>query len=410
MGLLLENDAPMIAAILAVLKAGRIYVPFDPGYPSARMSYMLEDAEASLLVTNNRNLPLARELAGEHFRLLNIDEISTNLEGEECPKVPPDAIACILYTSGSTGHPKGICHTHRSIIHNIACYTNALHIGADDHLSMLHSSSFISALVDIFCALLNGGVVHPWDVKEFGLAGLADFLTSQRVTILNWIATPCRHFLNTLAAAQRLPDLRLVALGSELFQKTDVDLCRRYVSSTCLLVNRVGTTETLNYCFYFVDNVAPVADGALPGGYTVPDKEVLLLDDSGHCVTCGEVGEIAVRSPYLALGYWRKPELTGAVFLPDSTDALGRTYMTGDLGRLRPDGCLEYLGRKDSQVKLRGHRIEVGEVETVLRQHHSIQGSSLSSDALSLEVRPAYLATSCLALRRSLQSTRYELF
>ena len=142
---------------------------------------MLKDSRASLLVTNNRNLPLARELAGDDFRLLNVDEISTSVAGEDlCQKVPPDAIACIYYTSGSTGHPKGIYHTHRNIVQNIGCYTNALHIGANDRLTMLHSSSFTSGAADIFCALLNGASVHPWCVRRMGLASLADFLTSQR--------------------------------------------------------------------------------------------------------------------------------------------------------------------------------------------------------------------------------------
>ena len=196
--------------------------------------------------------------------------------------------------------------------------------------------------------------------------------------MLNWIPTPLRHFLSTLAAEQRFPDLRLVVLGSEPFQKTDVDLCRRYVSSTCVLVNRLGATETLNVCFYFVDSVTPVVGGALPAGYTVPDKEVLLLDDSGRCVTCGEVGEIAVRSPYLALGYWRKPKLTEAAFLSDPSNGAGRTYLTGDLGRFRSDGCLEYLGRKDFQIKVRGHRIEVSEIEMILRQHPKVREAAVA--------------------------------
>ena len=378
-GLLLENDVPVIATILAVLKAGRVYVPLDAAYPRTRLEYMLEDSQTGLLVTNNRNLGLARELAtNKLLSVLNIDELHAGLPDHEVDhQIRPDAAAYILYTSGSTGQPKGIYHSHRNVLHAIGHYTNAFHIGVEDRLTLLHSCSFSSAVVDIFCALLNGGSVFVWDAKQEGFSDLADFLVSEKITLFSWIPTPFRHFVQQLTGKENFVDLRMVVLASEPVYRSDVDLYRKHFSSNCILVNRLGTTETFNYRLCFADQQTEIPENTVPAGYSVPDKEVVLLDGLGKIVSCGDVGEIAVRSPFLALGYWRNPKLTETVF-SDLSDGAVRTYLTGDLGRLRSDGCLEYLGRKDFQIKVRGHRIEVSEVEMILRQHPRIRDAAVT--------------------------------
>ena len=379
-GLLLENDVPMIATILAVLKTGRVYVPLDGAYPRTRVEYMLKDSQSGLLVTNDLNLRQARELAANKLlSVLNIDELHAGLPDHEVDhEIGPDDTAYILYTSGSTGQPKGIYHSHRNVLHAIGHYTNSFHIGVEDRLSLLHSFSFSSAVVDMFCGLLNGGSVFVWDAKQQGFADLANFLLSERVTLFSWIPTPFRHFVQQLSGKESFVDLRMVVLASEPVYRSDVDLYRKHFSSGCVLVNRLGTTETFNYRLCFADQQTELPENTVPAGYSVPDKEVVLLDPLGEVVSCGDVGEIAVRSPFLALGYWRKPRLTEAAFLSDPSDGAVRTYLTGDLGRLRSDGCLEYLGRKDFQIKVRGHRIEVSEIEMTLRQHPRVRDAAVA--------------------------------
>jgi amino acid adenylation domain-containing protein len=383
--LLVNEAAPTIAGMLGVLKAGRIFVTLDPGYPAERLAYMLRDSGAGLVLTLGKDTGSGavdrRELAA-HFglssdRLIDLEEVMAPGSGlpDENPgvEVPPEALAYIIYTSGSMGQPKGIAFDHRSVLAGIRNYTNAFHISAADRLTLLHSISFSSAMVDILCALLNGASLYPWNVKVEGLAGLEQWLVEEAVTICDWVPTPFRYFVDALGGETHFPHLRLVVLASEAVTRREVDLYREHFAPGCILVNRLGATETYNYRLYFLDHDTPLEGNLVPAGYAVPDKQVLLLDESGQEVRPGEPGEIVVRSRYLARGYWRQPELTAAAFRPDPEGGEERLYWTGDVGLMHEDGLLEYLGRKDFQVKIRGFRIEMAEIERALREIETIK-------------------------------------
>jgi amino acid adenylation domain-containing protein len=377
--LLLGHSGSAIIAILGILKAGKIYVPLDPSYPQARMTYMLEDSQAGLIVTNNKNLSLAASLATHRATqnvcpVLNINEIDTSLSTENLGlSIPPDTNAYLIYTSGSTGQPKGVVHTHRNALHKIRGYTNHCHICADDRLLLLASFSFSSSTATIFGALLNGAAVFPFNVKEQGLTRLASWLIQEEITIYHSVATSFRHFIGTLTGEETFPKLRLIRLGSETIYKQDVELYRRHFPQDCILYVGMSTTETGSVCRYFVDKETEIADNVVPAGHAVEGMEILLLDDEGQTVGLNQVGEIAVRSRCLSPGYWRRPDLTRAKFLPDPEGGDKRIYLTGDLGRMRPDGCLEHLGRKDFQVKIRGYRVEVSGIETALHDLDTIK-------------------------------------
>ena len=167
--LLFEQGAPLITAILGVLKAGKIYVPLDPTFPRARLTSMLADSQSRVIVTNTGTLPLAQALAQHGCQVLNVDDGASLLSTENLAlPLTPDTLACIFYTSGSTGRPKGVVHSHRTVLHAIANYTNRIHVCADDHLILLYSCSAIGAVKDTFYALLNGAALYPFDVKEEG--------------------------------------------------------------------------------------------------------------------------------------------------------------------------------------------------------------------------------------------------
>lgn len=366
--LLLESDAPMIAAMLGVLKAGQVYVPLDPLAPRARLAAILEDAQASLIVSNARHLPLAQILASTARHVMNIDELArdpypANLD----QSISPDAPTWILFTSGSTGQPKGVVQTHRNVLAFVKHYADRFHFGPADRLTLLSSCGVNLGAHDIFSALLTGASLRVFSIREVGLGRLAPWLIEERVTVYTSVPTVFRHFVDTLTGTEEFPDLRLIKLGGEPVCRRDVELYRKHFSDRCLFVNRLGTTETGSVRWHVLDKKTPISGPSVPVGDAVTDHEVLLFDDAGRAVSAGEVGEIVVRSRYLSPGYWRRPELTRAAFLADPDGGEERLYRTGDLGRMLAGGCLVHLGRKDFQVKIRGHRVEVEEIEMVLR-------------------------------------------
>jgi amino acid adenylation domain-containing protein len=395
--LLFEHDAPMIAGLLGTLKAGKTYVPLDPSYPKHRLAHILEDSQASALLTNTRNVALAGELAGRELPLINIDSTDPN-------EVVPDinvatdsyALAYLLYTSGSTGRPKGVMQNHRNVLHFIQAYTNNLHLSADDRLTLLSSYCFDASVMDIYGALLNGATLYPVDIKEEGFAGLSEWISREGITIYHSTPTVYRYFAKTRNEVKSFPRLRLVVLGGEQVNRADVDLYKRYFSDECLLVNGLGPTEATVSLQYFIDKQTHISGQGVPVGYPVEDTEILLLDEAGQpAETRGEIqGEIAIKCEHVALGYWRNQEATEAAFPAASQAAGSRMYRTGDMGRKLPDGSIVFTGRKDFQIKVRGFRVELGEIEAALAQHTALSEnvvvlkSTSSGDRLTAYVVP----------------------
>jgi acyl-coenzyme A synthetase/AMP-(fatty) acid ligase/acyl carrier protein len=260
------------------------------------------------------------------------------------------------------------------VLHAIANYTNFVHISANDRLSLLYSCGAIGAVRDIFSALLNGATLCPFDVKERGLHELADWLNREEISMYNSVTTLFRQLGSVLPSARRFPHLRLVKFGGEGATRRDVELFRRLCSPGSFLYIGLAATETGGSVrAFFIDHGTPLTWSVPPLGYPVDGIETILLDEDGRSVERGSIGEIAVKGRHLAVGYWRQPDLTRAAFLPDPAGSDARIYRTGDLGRLLPDGCLEYLGRKDFQIKVRGNRVEAAEVELALLEHGTLK-------------------------------------
>jgi amino acid adenylation domain-containing protein len=365
--LLLDNGAPMIASMIGALKAAKIYVPLDPSFPILRNREILEDTLAGLIVTDSRNFSLAAELAADKLVAINIDELDRSPSDDNPrPRAAPDTPAYILYTSGSTGKPKGVLQNHRNVLHLIMRHTHRARIRPDDRIALLRSFGVHGGTLDTFAALLNGAAILPFDIKRQGMRELAKWLAREEITLCRIGPTPFRHLAQALGEADRFPRLRMLAFSGEPLHKNDVELCRRHFSPDCILVNSFGATEVSSCCEYIIDGTTRIEDGTVPCGAPAQDMKIYLLDDDGKESRPGETGEIAVKSRYLALGYWNRPELTRANFLPDPEGSEERVYLTGDLGRMLPDGRLLHLGRKDFQFKIRGYRVEAGEVEAAL--------------------------------------------
>lgn len=367
--LLFEQGVDAVVAILGVLKSGAFYVPLDPLYPVARNAHIFEDSQARLILTNQRNYEAALQLAEPGQSVLCLEDILATDAVTANPIVPiaPSALAYIIYTSGSTGEPKGVMHTHRNTLSDIWRQSQDLKTTVEDRYGMLFAPCSSVSVSHIFGALLNGATVLPFDIRESGFLALKSWLADEGITMLDLTTATFRQLCETFKQDEvAYPKLRLLAPGSEPVYRRDVELYKRYFAPSCVMQNAFGTTETRTAAQYFLTKDTLVTESLVPMGHAVKAKTVLLLDEERREVAPGEIGEIAVRSRYLSPGYWRKPEQTDAVFLPDPHGGEERTYLTGDLGQVNADGLLVHLGRKDFQVKIRGYRVEIPEVEMAL--------------------------------------------
>jgi len=305
---------------------------------------------------------LATGFAGERLQVINVAELDSRLPtGNPAISISPDALTWITYTSGSTGEPKGVVQNHRNVLHLIMTQTNDLHICSQDRLAML-----MSAAGDMFLALLNGAAILPPNTKENRSGDLGNWLIQEKITIYSSVPSVFRNFVNSLRDDQTFPELRLIRLTGEAVYRTDVEIYRKRFSRNCILVNRLSSTEAPTFRQYFIDDSTSITDNVVPVGYAVTGNDVFLMRDDCQEAGISEVGEIAVKSRHLSPGYWRNPELTQAKFSSVPGEEEKRIFKTGDLGRMSPDGCMVYLGRKDFQVKIRGHRVELAEIERAL--------------------------------------------
>jgi amino acid adenylation domain-containing protein len=367
--LLFEHGADTIAAMLGVLKAGCAYVPLDPSYPQQRLAFIVEDSQASVIITNGQYIDLAHRLVDGARPIIDVDHLKGDV-GPFASLAKPDSLAYILYTSGSTGQPKGVMQNHRNVLHHIRIYSNSLHIAPEDRLTLLPSYTFDGAVMDIYGALLNGATLYPYNIRDRGLAGLPAWLDRESVTIYHSTPSVFRYFIGMLNKDQVLLHLRFVVLGGEEVLRNDMELYKNHFAPHCLFVNGLGPSESTLALQYFMNHDVKIERLSVPAGYPVADTETVLIDDMGEEVDF--YGEIGIRSAHLSLGYWQRPELTQTAFLSDAAHTPQRTYRTGDMGRMLPDGSIEFAGRKDLQVKIRGIRIELGEINTMLTKHPAV--------------------------------------
>ena len=357
----LQHDAPAIAAVIAVLKTDNFYCALDAALPRERLETIVTTLRPALFICDQDNLKRSTELAGDSIPILNVDTAPELPDTSDLPPTDlPNALAYVFFTSGSTGAPKGVMDCHRNVLHNILRYTNNLHIHREDRLSLLQSLSFSGSVSSLFCALLNGATVCPFDIRQQGATRLTDWIVEQKLTIFHAVPSIFRLIATE---GHRFPSLRIIRLEGDQASPADAVLFQQHFPGSCVLVNGLGATECGIVRQYFLANNSPIPPSSLPIGYPVDDMEVCVISEDGLIVPSGEIGEIAVKSLYLALGYWDRPDLTALAFIPDLQDPEARIYRTGDLGRMDPAGCLEYLGRKDSRAKIHGQWVDLAAVE-----------------------------------------------
>jgi amino acid adenylation domain-containing protein len=365
--LLFEPGIQPIVAIMGALKAGKMYVPLDPSFPQDRISAILEDCNSRLFVTDSRSQSLLNKRRDRGVDVIDIDAIGSVISDDDLRlDLSPDLRASIMYTSGSTGRPKGVVQNHLGILHRAMVYTNMLHVCASDRLTLLHSCSFGSSIHHLFSSLLNGATLFPFQSRLEGELPLARWLDRHEITIYHSVPSLFRQMTEAMTGSDVFSSLRAISLTGASISGQDVALYKKYFPERCILIHLMGATEVGWIRRYFMGKASSVGPGLVPVGFPIEDKSVVLLNDQGTAVGQGETGEIAVRSRYLSAGYWNRPDLTDEKFISSPDGADEHIYLTGDMGRFSANGCLSHLGRKDFLVKVRGFRVEVGEIESAI--------------------------------------------
>ncbi|MEH1166758.1 amino acid adenylation domain-containing protein [Micromonospora sp. CPCC 205539] len=369
-GILLERTAALPVAVLAVLKTGAGYVPLDPAHPPARLGWVLDDTAAPVVFTSAALRP---RLPDGPARPVEVDLTAPAADPAPAASasVGPDHLAYVLHTSGSTGRPKGVLVTHGGVVNYLRWAAAAYRIGPGDAVPVHSSIGFDLTVTSLLVPLAAGGTVHLLG-DDVGPAGLGAALLDRTSPYGLVKLTPAQlEIVNRQVDEAGAPGrTRLFVIGGENLRADQVALWRAYAPGT-RLVNEYGPTETVVGCAVHEVGPGTPEHGSVPIGRPIANTELYVLDDRLDPVPVGLPGELYVGGAGVARGYLNRPGLTADRFVPDPFAADGRRlYRTGDLARYRPDGTLEFLGRSDGQIKLRGHRIEPGEVEAALRRLH----------------------------------------
>lgn len=372
-----RQGAVAVAAILGAIKAGKIYVPLDFAEPDSTISAKLENASVQGILADAAHINRAAEFATSRRPVVALEAAMAAGDASD-PAIPrkPDDPVYIFFTSGSTGAPKGVFDSHRNVLHNILRYTNTLKIAPDDRLSLIQAPSFSGTVSTMFSALLNGASLYPVDIRVEGVARLAKRVRTERMTMFHSVPS---IFERLVATGESFPSLRLIRLEGDQSFGRHIRLFQENFAPPCVLVNGLGATETGLTRQYFIEPADPVEPGAVPIGFAVPDMETLVLGPDGAPVPAGEAGEIAIRSRYLACGYWRQADLTAQAFERCPDDPAMRIYRGGDLGRMDARGCLSHLGRTDFRIKLRGEWVDLEAIQAAIEARFDVADAVVTS-------------------------------
>jgi len=377
--LFFEHGVSMVIGVIAALKAEKIYVPIDINYPENRILYMLEESEAAFILTNNKNQTLVENLVTKvkvKPAIINIDSMGMDatLSTKNISRQPSgERTAYILYTSGSTGKPKGVVQNNENVLYYIRNWIQRFSLNSSDRMTLFSAFSHDGAGQDIFGSLLSGATLYPYSIlNRTTIAGLIEWLQNEKITIWHSVPTLYRYFIHALKQKNPdkalLPNLRFILLGGEQLRQNDLEMFQKFFPNS-RLANVYGQTESSVSTIWTVQSGKAVNRILL--GEPLDKTKIFLKDRDGEIVEDIGTGEIYVNSPHLAIGYWKDSDKSLNVFLQDPT--LGPVYRTGDLGRLLGDGTIEFMGRKDTQIKIRGFRVETGEIENRLLKYEGIK-------------------------------------
>jgi aspartate racemase len=384
-GVCITRSLDMVVAIIGVIKAGGAYLPLDPAYPVDRLSFILEDACARIVVTQSALLGL--------FQDQEITAVCLDVDEQEISRFPAskpetavsaENLVYVIYTSGSTGKPKGVMITHSSLVNFIEVACSALDVNPDDVYLQSATIAYALSVRQLMVPLVVGATIVVASSAEIGdPLELFSLIKRRNITLMDMVPSFWRNCIQRLS---QLPQdeqtalldnslRRIVSIGEALMSDLPRDWTERF-GQQVKLVNIFGQTETTGVvATYPIPRDVQAGFGVVPIGRSASHTKLYILDSKLRPVPDGEMGELCVSNPCLARGYLNRPDLTAEKFTPNPfNDGFSdRLYRTGDIARCRSDGNIEFLGRGDQQVKIRGQRLELGEVEAALREHQAVR-------------------------------------
>ncbi|HEV2659734.1 MAG TPA: amino acid adenylation domain-containing protein, partial [Ktedonobacteraceae bacterium] len=370
-GVAMERSIEMVVALLAVIKAGAAYVPLEPTYPRERLTYILQDAGLSILLTQSK---LRNLFAQNDLRVfsLDADELTSYSDENPASAVQPTSAMYMIYTSGSTGRPKGVVNIHRAVNNRLHWMQRAYQLTQADRILQKTPFSFDVSVWEFFWPLLNGArlvVARPGGQQDSSY--LTALIQEQQITTLHFVPSMLQAFLDQ-PGVERCTSLKRVICSGEALS---AELQKRFFEiSSADLYNLYGPTEAaIDVTAWHCQRAGN--DKSVPIGRPIANTQIYILNRAMQPVPIGVAGELYIGGVGLARGYFNRPELTAEKFIRDpfSDQPGARLFKSGDLARYRSDGAIEFLGRIDSQVKIRGVRIELGEIEAVLAQHPQVK-------------------------------------
>ena len=372
-GICMNRSVAMVVGLLGILKAGGTYVPLDRTYPGERLNYMIQDAGMTVLLTEQQILESSK--IGDGLEAICLDRDWSLISRESEANLPhwgtTETLAYLMYTSGSTGQPKGVGIPRRAVS-RLVLETNYARFGKEEVFLQMAPTSFDASTFELWGALLHGSrcVLYPGGASE--LKTLGEVIKHNQVTTL-WLTA---SLFNTVIddAPEILRPIRQLLIGGEALSVTHVRQAHEQLPDT-QIINGYGPTENTTFtCCHTIPKVLDESR-SIPIGTAITNTQVYLLDRYLNPVPVGVVGELYTGGEGLARGYWRRPDLTAERFVPNPFGQTGgeRLYRTGDLARYLPDGNIEFIGRADNQVKIRGFRIELGEIEAAIKQHEAVR-------------------------------------
>lgn len=371
----LPNCANFPVTMMAALAAGRPYLPLDLSFPEIRNAYILKHSGVRAVVVDDQTRGIVTRIAPELAQIEFVDTESSDVE--MLPIGSPEAIAYVLYTSGSTGNPKGVFYEQRSLVRHAMSRIDSIKMSTDDRLALVFAPTVAAAQPEIFGALLSGATLFPVDIRRNGLQELARVVGRERISLICCIPSVMRRLLELSDDPKLLQSVRQLCTTGERIFKSYVECFRQRLPPSSLISIGLGSSETQWITRWSVPANWTSEAQLMPVGFPVEESEVALVDTEGMPVKPGEVGEITVSGRYIARGYWNDDALNQRGFTVLPGDSGKRKFMTGDLGRFGDDGLLELIGRKDRQLKIRGNRIEPAEVEGRLSSHPAVMDAAV---------------------------------
>ena len=369
----LEHSAELIISIIGVLKANKAYIALDTTQSVGQLKLLTESVASPIVITNKANYALAQAVLPtitSHEilpQIININDLTEDCESCPAIDISPDDVAGIFFTSGTINKPKGISRIHRIILHRVWVGMNINHFQPGDCISGIRQCGLGGGVADVFNSLLSGATFCLYDIKRQGVKDLSDWLQTNKVTYFHPPIVLFRQWLELLQSDSYFPYLKQI-LPSGRKTHADLEVLWKHVSPSCIVLTSYSSTETTMITCEVLRQGMVLEDGVIHVGRPISGKVVTIEDEEGRELPIGEVGEVVVQSRYISKSYWNQPELTVQKFRYLDDEQQEVVYRTGDYGRLRADGRLELVGRRDSQIKLRGYRIVLDEVEDGLRR------------------------------------------